>query len=81
MQAARARAREVLAVAPLDNRNIDARQRQLAGQHQPGRTSADDRHRMIGHHHPPVVATATVKNRWVLRDDRGLEASPWRATY
>jgi hypothetical protein len=45
MQTACARANEVLAGAPLDNGNVDSRQRQLAGQHQPCRTSSDDHHR------------------------------------
>ena len=58
MQTACARANEILAGAPLGN--VDPRQRQLAGQHQPGRTSSDDHHRMIGHRHTPVVPTATV---------------------
>ena len=48
VQTTRARAGEVLAGAPLDNRNVDARQRQLARQHQPGRTSSGDHHRMLG---------------------------------
>jgi hypothetical protein len=42
MQAARARAGEVLALAPLDNGNVDARQRQFARQHQTGRARARD---------------------------------------
>ena len=48
VQTACARAGEFLAGAPLDNGNVDARQRQLACQHQPGRTSAGDNHRMVG---------------------------------
>ena len=52
-QTACARAAEVLAGAPLDNGNVDARQRQLARQHQPGRTSSGDYHRMFGHRPPP----------------------------
>ena len=54
VQAARARADELLAGAPLDNGNVDARQRQLARQHQPRRTSSGDHHRMLGHRHPPI---------------------------
>ena len=53
MQAARARADEVLAGAPLDNGDVDPRQRQLARQHQPRRTASGDHHRMLGHRHPP----------------------------
>ena len=57
VQAARARAGEVLAGAPLDNGDVDARQRQLARQHQPGRTSAGDQDIGIPHGHQaaPVV--------------------------
>ena len=47
VQAAGARAGEVLAGAPLDDGDVDARQRQLARQHQPRRTSAGDHHRML----------------------------------
>ena len=54
VQAAGARADEVLAGAPLDNGNVDARQRQLARQHQPCRTSSGDHHRMLGHRVTPV---------------------------
>ena len=49
VQAAGARAGEVLAGAPLDDGDVDARQRQLARQHQPCRTSSGDHHRMLGH--------------------------------
>ena len=51
VQTACARAGEVLAGAPLDNGDVDARQRQLARQHQPGRTASGDHHRMVGHRH------------------------------
>ena len=59
VQAARARADEVLAGAPLDNGDVDARQRQLARQHQPRRTSSGNHHRMFGHRatHPPDLAS------------------------
>jgi hypothetical protein len=59
VQTACARAGEVLAGAPLDNGDVDARQRQLTRQHQPRRTSSDDHHRMVGHRHTPVVPAAT----------------------
>jgi len=52
-----ARAGQVLAGAPLDDGDVDPRQRQLARQHQPGRTSSGDQHRMLGHRHPPVAIT------------------------
>ena len=48
-QTACARAGEVLAGAPLDDGDVDARQRQLARQHQPRRTASGDHHRMLGH--------------------------------
>jgi hypothetical protein len=37
-----ARAGKVLAGTPLDNRDVDARQRQLSRQHQPRRTASSD---------------------------------------
>ena len=49
VQAARARADEILARAPLDDGDVDARQRELARQHQSGRTASGDHHRMFGH--------------------------------
>ena len=49
MQTAGARAGEVLAGAPLDDGDVDPRQRQLGRQHQPRRTSSSDHHRMFGH--------------------------------
>src|SRR5438093_9975258 len=57
VQSTRARAGEVLAGAPLDNGDVDARQRQLARQHQPCRTSSGDHHRMLGHRHTPAGVT------------------------
>ncbi len=49
-----------LAGAPLDNGDIDARQRQLARQHQPCRAASGDHHRMVPYRHIPVVFAATV---------------------
>ena len=46
VQTAGARAGKFLAGAPLNDGYVDARQRQLACQHQPCRTSAGDNHRM-----------------------------------
>src|ERR687897_2360187 len=76
MQTAYARAGEVLAGAPLHDGNVDPRQRQLARQHQPCRTSSGDHHRRLGHRHTPAgttpvatsashpsAAAATVSNR------------------
>ena len=59
MKTACARADEVLAGAPLDNGNVDPRQRQLTRQHQPRRATSDDHHRMLGHRHTPVGITPT----------------------
>jgi hypothetical protein len=60
MQATRTRADEILAGAPLDNGHVNIRQRQFAGQHQPGRTSSDDHHRMIGHRRNAIVSAALI---------------------
>jgi hypothetical protein len=49
VQATRARAREVLIGAPLDDRDVDACQRQLARQHQSCGTASGDYHRVFGH--------------------------------
>jgi hypothetical protein len=56
VQAAGARAGELLIGTPLDDRHIDARQRQLAGQHQPGWTPSGDHHRVLAPAHlvPPL---------------------------
>jgi hypothetical protein len=49
--------------APLDDDDIDARQRQLTRQHQPGRAASCDHYRMFGHRHTaagtmPVATSA-----------------------
>src|SRR6187431_280567 len=49
MQTAGARAGDILALAPLDDGNVDARQRQLGREHQPRRTSSSDDYCMLGH--------------------------------
>ena len=49
VKAACARAGALLAGAPLENRNVDSRQRQLARQHQPRRAASGYDHRMLGH--------------------------------
>jgi len=46
VQTAGAQAVELPAGAPLDNRNVDPRQRQLARQPQPGRAPSGDHRRM-----------------------------------
>ena len=49
VQATRAPAGEILARASLDNRDVDARQGQLARQHQARRASSGDHHRVLRH--------------------------------
>ena len=51
VQAAGARAVEILRGASFDDDDVDPRQRQLARQHQPGRTAARDHHRVFRHRH------------------------------
>jgi hypothetical protein len=63
LQAACARSGEVLAGAPLDDRDVDPRQRQLARQHQPRRTASDDHHCVLGHRHTMVHASFTEGSR------------------
>ncbi len=45
---------EILTRASLDDDDVDPRQRQLARQHQPGRATSGDHHRMLGQSHPPA---------------------------
>ena len=61
VQTACARAGEVLVGAPLDNGDVDPRQRQLGRQHQPRRTSSGDHHRVLGHRHPPIVVDNNIR--------------------
>jgi hypothetical protein len=77
MQSSGARAREVLADARLDDGDVDPCQRQLARQHQPGRTASGDHHRVLDHRHlrtpnPSVRALRPAS----MRPDPGLAASP-----
>jgi hypothetical protein len=51
---------EILTGASFDDDDIDPRQRQLARQHQPGRTSPRDYHRMLGHRRSKAVAAPGV---------------------
>ena len=59
-QAAGPRAGQLLVGAPLDDRDVDPRQPQLPGQHQPGRATPDDHHgvlplrRRIAHPASPI---------------------------
>ena len=77
VQAAGARTGEVLTVAPLDDANVDPRQRQLARQHQPRRASSGDHHRVLGHRHmvTPLLWVPAPESA-IMRHDPGLAASP-----
>ncbi len=57
LQAASAKAGKLLTGTPLNNRDIDLRQRQLACQHQPGRTGPNDYNCMM----IPPLAPAMIK--------------------
>ena len=58
-QPACARAGQILVRPALNDRDVDPRQRQLARQHQPCRTSSGDHHRMLGHRHTPIGISGT----------------------
>ena len=60
---------ELLAGAPLDNGNVDPRQRQLARQHQPRRTSSGDHHRM------------SVWVMAILLSDTSTTTHAWRSSH
>ena len=51
--------------APLDDRDVDLRQRQLARQHHPRRTSSGDHHSMLGDTHfaPPISVGSDLRRR------------------
>jgi plasmid stability protein len=51
VETAGSRSVELLAGAPLDDDDIDPRQRQLGRQHQPGRATTRDHNRVLGHRH------------------------------
>ena len=53
---------EILTGASFDDDDVDPRQRQLARQHQPGRTASGDHHRMLGHRcHSPFGRAGSRK--------------------
>ncbi len=60
VQAARARAGEVLAGAPFDEGDIDAGERQLAREHEPRRPRSDDHHGVLGHRRPSPIPGPTT---------------------
>jgi hypothetical protein len=63
---------EVLTGASLDDYDVDARQRQLARQHQPGRTSSGYHHRMLGHRRTPGITPAATVVRTLIRSMKTL---------
>jgi hypothetical protein len=63
VQPACARAGELLALTPLEDGDIDPRQRELTCQHQPRRPSADDDDRMEFLH---ASLIANLVDRWKL---------------
>jgi hypothetical protein len=72
VQAPCARTSEFLAGAPLHNGDVNARQRQLACQHESRRTAAGDHHRMHRHSLTPEVENRPA----MLPHEPGLTASP-----
>ena len=74
MHTAGAGAVDLLAAPPLDNANIDPRQRQFARQHQPRRAASDNHHGMSGHT-PPQVPPVWFRLA-IVRHEPGLAASP-----
>ena len=73
VQTAGAGAGEVLAGATLDDRSVDPRQRQLAGQHQPRGPTPDDQYGVLGH--SPALRRSAFESA-ILRHEGGLAASP-----
>nr|BFE43617.1 hypothetical protein GCM10017547_15100 [Pseudarthrobacter oxydans] len=73
VQAARTCTREFLVGTPLHDGSINSRQRQFAGQHQPGRASADYYRCMITHCSGSVLQVAGTA---IVRPRPGLAASP-----
>jgi len=57
VQAARARANQILRDASLDDGDVDPRQCQLARQHQPRRASPGNHNRVVGYRFYPHFAT------------------------
>ena len=74
LQAACARAGEVLIRAPLDDGDIDSGQCQLARKHQPRRTAAGDHHGMLGHRH--AVSHQPNRRGWPPRGQSPSTAAP-----
>ena len=60
-----ARSIHILIGAWFDDDDVDARQRQLARQHQPGRAASRDHHRMLGHPRLPLFSVGSGLGRRV----------------
>ncbi len=78
VQTAAARSDKVLAGAPLDDGNVDTRQRQLGRQHQTRRTSSSNHYRMLGHRasHFPKFPVDSLLQPTMMGHEPGLAASP-----
>ena len=73
VEAAGARAGEHVIGTPLDDRDVDLRQRQLGRQHHPRRPSSGDHHSMLGHPHSLLASpSGSGLRRAIMRQDRGL---------
>src|SRR5262245_64265761 len=59
VQSACTRSGKILAGATLDDGNVDLRQRELSGQHQPRGAAPGDRHRMFVHRNSSFTMSAT----------------------
>ncbi len=82
VQTAGARAGKLLVGAPLDNGNVDARQRQLARQHQSCRTASDNQHCMVGRaHFMNSISAGSGNGRRCCATTRGLRQACRRAIF
>src|SRR5271166_774907 len=82
------RADEDVIETPLDDRDVDLRQRQLSREHHPHRTASGDNYRMVGHRRGPLgYAEKNTRTSLlhlvgsglrtvIMRHDPGLVSSP-----
>jgi hypothetical protein len=70
------RVREHVIGTPLDDRDVDLRQRQLGRQHHPRRTASGDDDRMLRHRHPSL---GYVENDTLLHPSVSLAAADYAA--
>jgi hypothetical protein len=66
LQTACARSQELVVDAPLDHRDVDTRQRQLARKHESRRTSSRDHNRVLTHGSQPSRAGCSVMSQPAL---------------